>query len=296
MSDYLVRATAAQGYIRAFAATTRELTEQARQIHETSPVATAALGRLMTGGLMMGSMMKGDKDLLTLQMQGDGPMRGQIVTVNARGQVKGYVYEPGVLLPPNALKKLDVGGAIGNGTLTVIRDLGLKEPYTGSVELVNGEVAEDLTYYFAASEQTPSAVGLGVLMNLDNTVRRAGGFIIQLMPFIADEVTDRLEEKLSAVSSVTSMLDADMSPEDILQELLGWAGLEINDTMPLSYHCDCSRERVEKALISIGDKELDKLIAEGETIEVGCEFCGKRYSFETEQLKELRGCAAQRER
>lgn len=285
--DYMLRATAANGYIRAFAATTRDMVEFARATHDTSPVATAALGRLLTGGVMMGAMMKGDKDLLTLQVKGDGPIGSVTVTADAKGHVKGYVNHPHVLIHANERGKLDVAGAVGQGTLQVIKDLGLKEPYVGSCELQTGEIAEDLTYYFAVSEQVPSSVALGVLMEKDNTVRQAGGFIIQLMPFIADEIVDRLELKLAAVDSVTYMLDDGWTPEEILQALLGEFGLEIYEKSEISYRCDCSRERIEKALISIGKKEIKEMITEGEPIEVNCHFCGKNYTFNVDELKEL---------
>ncbi len=285
--DYMVRATAADEQIRAFAATTRELVEQARVIHGTGPIATAALGRLMTAGLMMGSMMKGEDNLLTLKINGDGPMRGVLVTANANAQVKGYVYEPEVILPANALGKLDVGGAIGKGTLSVIKDLGLKEPYVGQTALVSGEIAEDLTYYFAVSEQVPSSVALGVLMNRDNTVRRAGGFLLQLMPGTKEEVIAALEERLSGIRSITAMLDTGMTPEEILFELLGDMGLRCNGRQPVSYHCDCSRERVGRAILSIGRVELEKMLAEGEPIEAGCQFCGKKYRFALDEVEQM---------
>ena len=285
--DYMVRATAANGSIRAFAATTRNLVEYARAAHQTSPVATAALGRTLTGAAMMGSMMKGEKDLMTLQFKGDGPLGGIVVTADAMGHVKGYVHHPQVLLHANAKGKLDVAGAVGKGTLQVIRDLGLKEPYQGSCEIVSGEIAEDLTYYFVTSEQVPSSVGLGVLMEKDNTVRRAGGFILQLMPFTPDEVIDTLERRLSQVTSVTSMLDEGLSPEGILEKLLEGFDIEFNETLPLEYRCDCSKERFAKALISIGRKDLKEMIDDGEPIEVNCHFCNKKYSYRVEELKEL---------
>ena len=286
-NDYLIRAVAADRQIRAFAATTKETVEFARQAHGTSPVATAALGRLMTAGAMMGSMMKGENDLLTLQMSGDGPMRGMLVVATAQAKVKGYVYEPGVMLPATAKGKLDVGGAIGRGTLRVIRDMGLKEPYVGQIELVSGEVAEDLTYYFAASEQVPSSVALGVLMNHNNTVRRAGGFILQLMPMTNEAVIEELEKRLAAIEPVTAMLDKDMMPEQILEELLSGMGLEINEKMPVEFCCDCSRERVSRALISTGEKELKAMIEDGKTVEAGCQFCNKKYKFSIEELESL---------
>ena len=218
MGDYIVRATAADNQIRAFAAMTRELVEKARLAHNTSPVATAALGRLLTGGAMMGVMMKGEKDVLTIQVKGDGPIGGLTVTADSQGHVKGYVDNPEVMLPANALGKLDVGGAVGHGMLRVIKDMGLKEPYVGQVALETGELGDDLTYYFASSEQVPSSVGLGVLMEKDNTVKQAGGFIIQLMPFTDEKVIEALEKKISEVQSVTSMLNQGMTPEDILEK------------------------------------------------------------------------------
>lgn len=287
MSDYIVRATAANAQIRAFAATTREMVETARLAHDTSPVMTAALGRLLTAGSMMGSMLKGEKDLLTLQIKGDGPARGLTVTADAQANVKGYAIEPQVMLPPNAMHKLDVGGAIGKGILSVIKDMGLKDPYVGQTQLQTSEIAEDLTYYFATSEQVPSAVGLGVLMEKDNTVRQAGGFIIQLMPFAEEEVIQKLEKNLAEVSSVTKLLDEGNTPEQILELLLGDLDLEINDTIPTRFHCNCDKERVEKAIISIGKKEIADMIADGEPIEVKCQFCNKAYHFDMEDLKKI---------
>ncbi|MCH5274444.1 MAG: Hsp33 family molecular chaperone HslO [Lachnospiraceae bacterium] len=288
MADYMVRATAADAQLRAFSCTTRELVEQAKCAHNTSPVATAALGRLLSAGCMMGSMLKGEDDLLTLQISGDGPMGGLTVTADAKGRVKGYVNEPGVILPANAAGKLDVGGAIGHGTLRVIKDMGLKDPYVGQTVLQTGEIAEDLTAYFAASEQVPSSVGLGILMNRDNTVRQAGGFIIQLMPFAEDAVIDRLEENLGKVSSVTSLLDAGNTPEQLLEILLEGLKPEFTDTKPLQFYCNCSKERVEKALISIGRAEIEDMIEDGKDIEVNCHFCNRHYIFTVEELQAIR--------
>ena len=287
MADYIVRATAAEGQIRAFAATTREMAETARKAHDCSPVATAALGRLLTAGAMMGVMMKGDKDVLTLQIKGEGPIGGLTVTADSHGNVKGYAEDPQVMLPANLAGKLDVGGAVGPGILYVIKDLGMKEPYVGQTELQTGEIAEDLTYYFAASEQVPSSVGLGVLMEKNNTVKQAGGFIIQLMPFTDEKVIEALEAKIAQVRPVTAMLDDGMSPEQILEELLGELGLEINDTLPTQFHCSCSKERVSKALISVGAKELQSMIDDGKEIEVNCHFCNTNYSFSVDELKEF---------
>lgn len=285
MSDYIIRATAAGGQIRAFAATTKDLVEYARSVHNTSPVATAALGRLLTAGAMMGVMMKGEKDILTLKIQGDGPIEGLTVTADSAGNVKGYVFNPSVMLPPNAQGKLDVGGALGVGVLSVIKDIGLKEPYVGQTILVTGEIAEDLTYYYATSEQTPSSVALGVLMNRDNTVKQAGGFMIQLLPGASEEAISALEKKLSEIQSVTSMLDKGKTPEMILEYILGDFGLEINEKLPANFYCNCTRERVEKALISIGEKEIKDMIQDGEPIEVNCHFCNKNYTFSIEDLK-----------
>lgn len=285
MADYLVRATAADAQIRAFAATTKDLTEFAKKAHNTSPVMTAALGRLMTGAVMMGAMMKNDTDVTTLQMRGIGPAKGITSSANGKGQVNGYCMNPDVMLPPNALGKLDVGGAIGEGYLRVIKDLGLKEPYVGTIELQTGEIAEDLTYYFATSEQTPSSVGLGVLMNKDNTVKQAGGFIIQLMPFVTDEVLDKLEEKLKTIKSVTQILDEGNTPEQMLELILGDLGLEITDTMPCEFYCNCDKDRVEKALISLGQDELDDMIKEGKDVEIKCQICNKAYNFTVDDLK-----------
>lgn len=288
MSDYIVRATAANSQIRAFAVTAREMTEEVRTRHNSSPIVTAAMGRLMSGAVMMGCMMKGDKDLLTLQMNGDGPMKALTVTADAKGNVKGYPEVTDVILPPNAAGKLNVGGAIGQGMLSVIKDMGLKEPYVGQTVLQTGEIAEDLTYYFAVSEQVPSSVGLGVLMNKDNTVRQAGGFIIQLMPFTEDDVIDRLEKKITEISSVTQMLEQGMTPEQILEHILGEFDLEITDTMPAGFHCDCSKDRISKALASLSKKDLDSIIADDEPIEVKCHFCNTNYKFDVDELKEIR--------
>lgn len=291
MKDYIVRATAANAQIRAFAVTSRELVEYARSAHDLSPVVTAALGRLMTGGVMMGSMLKGEKDILTLQINGSGPVHGLTVTADSKGNVKGYADNPQAMMPPNSVGKLDVGGVIGLGVLTVIKDMGLKEPYSSTTELKTGEIADDLTYYFAASEQVPSSVGLGVLMEKNNTVKQAGGFIIQLMPFTQEEVIEKLEQKLAAIPPVTTMLEEGNTPEQILEIILGDMGLEITDTMPVQFRCNCSKERVEKVLISLGKKELQSLIEEGKDVELNCHFCNTNYSFTIEELKKIKESA-----
>lgn len=285
--DYIVRATAADHQLRAFAVTSKDIVEKAREIHNTSPVATAAIGRLITAASMMGSMMKGEKDVLTLQIECGGPIGGITVTADSNADVKGYVNNPNVILPPNAQGKLDVSGALGPGFLNVIKDIGLREPYNGQTHLVSGEIAEDLTYYFATSEQVPSSVGLGVLMDKDNHVRQAGGFIIQVMPDTDDEVIDKLEARLGEVHSVTEMLDKGMTPEDILNYVLEGMDVEILETVPTQYKCDCSFERVSKVIASLGKKELQEMIDDGKPVEVNCQFCGSHYKFDTEQLKEF---------
>lgn len=287
MADYVVRATASNGEIRAFAATTRDLVEEARKAHNTSPVATAALGRLLTAGVMMGCDMKGENDLLTLKIQGDGPIKGLTVTADSKGNVKGYAFNPMVMLPPNAKGKLDVGGALGVGVLSVIKDIGLKEPYVGQTILVTGEIAEDLTYYYATSEQTPSSVALGVLMNNNNTVRQAGGFIIQLLPGASETVIGKLADKLKEISSITTLLDVGNTPEMVLEYILGDFGLEINGKTPVQFYCNCTKSRVEKALISVGRQDIQEMIDDNKSIEVNCHFCGRNYEFQVDELKEI---------
>ena len=287
MSDYIVRAMAANQQVRAFAATTRDLVETARAAHNTSPVATAALGRLLTAGTLMGSMMKNEKDLLTIQIKCDGPIQGLTVTADIAGNVKGYVENPNVMLPPSAKGKLDVANALGLGVLNVIKDMGLKEPYVGQTILTTSEIAEDLTYYFATSEQVPSSVGLGVLMEKDNTVKQAGGFIIQVMPFVEDAVVEQLEKNIANLEPVTTMLDKGMTPEQILETVLAGMDVEFNDTMETRFACNCSKERVEKALISIGRKDIQEMINDGKPIEMHCHFCNTSYQFTVEELKGL---------
>jgi len=285
MQDHIIKATAANAQIRAFAITSKEIVETARKAHNTSPVMTAALGRLLSAAAMMGSMMKGDKDILTLQIKGDGPAGGLTVTADSHGNVKGYANNPDVILPANELGKLDVGGAIGKGFLGVIKDLGLKEPYVGQTVLQTGEIAEDLTYYFVVSEQTPSSVGLGVLMEKNNTVKQAGGFIVQLMPFAEEEVIDKLEENLMKIKPVTTMLDEGMTPTQILETVLDGLDLQVTEECDCRFFCNCDKPRVEKALISIGKEELQSMIDEGKTIEVNCHFCNRNYEFTVEELK-----------
>ena len=287
MKDYIVRATAADGAIRAFAVDAKELVEQARLHHETSPVITAALGRLLAAGVMMGAMMKGEEDLLTVQVIGSGPAKQLTVTADPAGHVKGYPQVPDVELPPDKRGKLDVGGAVGEGLLRVMKDLGLKEPYVGTTQLQTGEIAEDLTYYFASSEQVPSSVGLGVLIDTDCSVRQAGGFIIQLMPQAEEAVIEELEQKILRLDSVTEMLERGMTPEDILEELLGGLGLVINDRLPAYFTCDCSKERIARALVTIDKKDMQSMVDDREPVEIRCQFCNTAYQFRVEELEEL---------
>lgn len=287
MENYIVRVTAAGSQIRAFACVTTELVETARKAHNTSPVATAALGRLLTAGSMMGVMMKGEKDILTLQIHAGGPLQGLTVTADSKGRVKGYVGNPNVCIPANSKGKLDVAGAVGVGFMNVIKDMGMKEPYVGQVALQTSEIAEDLTYYFATSEQVPSAVGLGVLMNKDNTVRQAGGFIVQVMPFAEEATIAKLEENVQKITSVTNLLDEEPTAEHLLHAILDGFDIEINDTVPTEFYCNCDKKRVEKALISIGRKELNELIQEGKEVELNCHFCNTNYVFSVEELKEI---------
>ena len=285
--DYIVRATAANHQIRAFAISSTNTIEEARQRHNTSPIATVALGRLMSAGAMMGAMMKGDDDIITIQIKGDGPIGGLTVTADAKANVKGYVNNPEVMLPLNSAGQLDVEKALGIGVLSVIKDIGLKEPYVGDTILVTSDVTQDITYYFATSEQVPTSVGLSVIMSKDNTVKSAGGFIIQLLPDASEEIISALEKKIKEVKNVTTMLEHGYTPEQMLEELLGEFGLDILDKIPTQFYCNCSKERMSRALISIGRKELSSLIEEGRTIEVNCHFCGSHYNFDVEELKDL---------
>jgi len=289
MKDIIIRGMAANNQVRFFASYSKELVENARSTHNTSPVATAALGRLLTAGAMMGSMCKNDTDILTLQIQCSGPINGLTVTANAKAQVKGYANNPKVMLPPSPQGKLDVGKALDLGVLSVIKDIGLKEPYVGQSNLTTGEIAEDLTYYFATSEQIPTSVALGVLMEKDNTVKHAGGFIIQLMPFAEEELISDLETRLKDFSSITSLMDKGMSPSDMIHKLFEGYDIVFSDSVTPEYRCDCSKERVYKAVMSIGKTEIEDMIADGKPIEVGCHFCNKKYIFDIGDLQRMLG-------
>ena len=275
------------GMVKATAVYTRALTERARQIHHTSPVATAALGRALAGVSMMGNALKGSGESVTLQIKGDGPLGTILAVSDAEGNVRGYVQDASVELPLRADGKLDVGSAVGHsGTLTVIKDLGLKEPYVGQVSIVSGEIAEDITNYFATSEQIPTVCALGVLVNPDLTIRKAGGFIIQLLPTADDTIIDKVEKCISDIEPVTTMLDKGLSPETICRTVLPAFKLDVLDTSKPEYRCDCSRERVSRALISMGRDELEKL-KEDEKTEVCCQFCDKKYVFTPADIDRL---------
>ncbi|MCX7951036.1 MAG: Hsp33 family molecular chaperone HslO [Clostridiales bacterium] len=284
----LVRATASNGDIRLFAAITTDVVERARQIHDLSPTASAALGRLLTAGSIMGAMLKGDKDTLTLSMNGKGPAGNLVVVANSKGNVKGYISNPSVDLPLNEKGKLDVGGAIGKeGFLNVVKDMGLKEPYVGSVPIYTGEVGDDIAYYFTVSEQVPSAVALGVLVDTDISIKAAGGLVIQMMPganeFLADIITFRLQE----IPPLSTLIAEGKTCEDILNLLFDDMDLKIHEEIEINYECDCSKERVERALVALGKEELEKLKEEEDTMRVECHFCEKRYEFSKEDIQNL---------
>lgn len=287
MENFILRATDKDNTIRMFAAETTELTEVARKHHNTSPVATAALGRLLTAGGIMGAMMKGDDDLLTLQMKGDGPIGTVLVTADGKANVKGYVGQPLVDIPLKENGKLDVGGAVGKGTLTVIKDMGLKEPYNGTIELISGEVADDLTYYFASSEQTPSVVALGVLVDKDYSVKFSGGFILQLMPNCPDDKIAQIEKNLSVLPSVTNMLENGLGAKGIIAMVMNGLDPVIRETVSSNYYCDCSRERVERVLMTVGEEDIMGMIKDGEPIEMTCQFCSNKYSFDIKDLESI---------
>lgn len=287
MEDYIIRATAGNGSIRAFAATTRNLVQEAREIHNTSPVVSAALGRMLTAVGILATTLKGEKDIITLQIRGDGPIQGIVVTADAKANVKGYPFINNVDIPPKHPGKLDVATAVGRGYLSVTKDIGLKEPYSGSVELVSGEIAEDLTYYFTTSEQTPSSIGLGVLVDTDTSIKQSGGFMIQVLPDAEEQVINILEERLTGLPSVTELLEKGKTPEMILAQIFDGIDFTITDKINTHFVCNCSRERVEKALISIGLSELEKIQREDGEATLHCHFCNKEYYFSAEALTDL---------
>lgn len=287
MNDYIVRGHAAGGTVRAFAIRSTDLVSHAGECHNTYPVVTAALGRLLSAGAMMGSMMKGEDDLITLTIKGDGPIGSITVTADSHGNVKGFPGNPSVDIPLKRRGKLDVGAAVGEGTLTVVMDLGLAEPYNGMVELQSGEIGDDLAYYFTVSEQTPSAVGLGVMVDTDCSVRHAGGFIIQMMPDVQEETIAALEEKLADLPYVTDLMEQGYTPESMLELLLGDLALEITEKQDVRFHCNCSKDRVSSALATIKSGDLQEMIDDGEDIEVKCFFCNTAYNFSPAELQEI---------
>lgn len=287
MTDYMVRATAADAMVRLFVCNSKELVEEARKIHNTTPVVTAALGRLLTAGSMMGTMLKGEKDLLTIQIKSSGPIGGLTVTATPDGMVKGYPINAQVDIPLKENGKLDVGNAMGIGVMNVIKDMGLKEPYVGQTVLQTGEIGDDLTYYFATSEQIPSSVGVGVLVDRDYSVKQAGGFIVQLMPFATEDVISKLEENLSGITSVTALFEEGLSVEEIVARIFEGMDYEVLDKTDIGFRCNCSKERVSKAIISIGKKDIKEMIDDNKPIEVNCHFCNTNYEFSVDELKAM---------
>ena len=286
--DKLVRGSSMDGTIRVFAAVTTELVNEAKRIHDTSATASAALGRLLTAAAIMGAQLKSESDSVTLQINGDGPLGMLVAVTDSNSRVRGYVENPHADLPPKSVGKLDVGGAVGQGFLSIIRDLGLKEPYIGRTPLVSGEIAEDITYYYAKSEQIPTAVALGVLVDTDLSIKAAGGYMIQLMPEATDATAERLTEIIEHLPSVTKMIDDGMSAEDIAFAVTNGFDMTVeNKHIEPKYECKCSRERMERALISLGKDELRSLIDEQGEAEMGCRFCDRKYVFDKAELTEL---------
>lgn len=286
MNDYIVRVTAAQGTVRAFAAVSTELVEQASKMHDLSPIATAALGRTLTAAGMMSRMLKGEKDKLTVQIKGDGPLGGIVVAADSKANVRGYVYNPDVELPLNERGKLDIRTAVGYGYINIIKDMGLKEPYVGLSELVSGEIADDLTYYFATSEQVPSTVALGVLMNASG-VTSAGGFIIQMMPGVEEETVEMLEKRLIGFPPISGLLAEGTTPENVLEMLLEGMEPKVVETVPFKFKCNCSKERMEKNLISIGKEDLLEILEDGKGAELQCHFCNTKYNFSHQDIEKM---------
>ena len=285
--EYIVRASLANDSVRAFAISSTHLVAEARERHKTLPVVTAALGRLLSAGAIMGSMMKGDKDIVTISLKGDGPAGYITVTADSHGHVKGFPGNPNVDIPRKYAGKLDVGTAVGRGLLTVSYDLGLKEPYSGQVEIQTGEVAEDLAYYFTVSEQLPSAVGLGVMVDTDSSVKHAGGFIVQLLPDAPEDVIELLEKKLANLEPVTAMMEKGMTPEDMLSYIFEGVDIEFTERHDVEFYCDCSKEKVKRALAAISDKDLQDIVNDGEDIEVKCYFCNTAYKFSIADIKDI---------
>jgi molecular chaperone Hsp33 len=291
MGDYLVKALAYDGQVRAYAARTTETVGEAQRRHQTWPTASAALGRALTAGVMMGAMLKGD-ETLTIKIDGGGPIGTILVDSNAKGEVRGYVANPHVHFELNEHGKLDVARAVGkNGMLTVVKDLGLRDFFTGQVPIISGELGEDFTYYFASSEQVPSSVGVGVLVNPDNTILAAGGFIIQLMPGTEEKTIEQIEQRLQSIPPVSKMIESGLTPEEILEKLLGKGNVKVLETLPVAFVCRCSRERIADALISLGSQEIQDIIDKEGYAEASCHFCNETYHFTKEELKQLKQIA-----
>lgn len=288
MKDYVIRAIDEKGTIRVFVASTTNLVEEAKKTHNTMPTGTAALGRTLTAASIMGTMMKNEKESISIQFRGDGPIKNIAVVSNSKGEVKGYLGDPTVDLPLKSNGKLDVGGAVGrNGRVIVIKDFGLKDPYIGQSSIVSGEIAEDLTYYFANSEQQPSAVNLGVLVDRDLSVKAAGGYIVQLLPGTLDEDIDKLEECIKNSEPISTLIDKGLTPEEILENVFGKFNMNILDRKEVSFKCNCSRDKIETTLRSLGEKEIKSMIEEDGKAEVICHFCNEKYNFSKEDLKSL---------
>lgn len=288
MRNYIIRGSSLDESIRFFSCITTGMVEEARRIHDCSPVSIAALGRMLTAASMMGIMLKSDKDTLTLQINGKGPAGSIVVISDNTGNTKGYITNNNVELMNNENGKLDVGRAVGvDGVLTVIKDLGMKEPYVGQIPIISGEIGDDISSYFATSEQTPTAVGVGVLVEVDGHVAASGGFIIQLMPEADEAAIARLEQRLSGIRSVTEMVSNGMDAVGMMKEILGEIEFKVNEEKEIDYKCNCSRERMERALISIGKHEIDEIIEDQGNAELVCHFCNSKYNFDKDELAEL---------
>ena len=288
MSDYLVKALAYEGFVRAYAVNATETVGEAQERHDTWNTSSAALGRTMIGALMLGAMLKGE-DKMTVKIEGNGPAGAIVVDSNGKGEVKGYIKNPHISLPLNEIGKIDVRGAVGTeGMFTVTKDLGLKEPFSGQTPIVSGEIGEDFTYYLAVSEQIPSAVGVSVLVDTDDSIKIAGGFMIQIMPGASDEIIDQIEVRLKETARISTLLDEGQTPEEILQNLLGTDDVEFLETMPVQFKCDCSKEKFASAIITLGAEQIQELIDQDHGAEAVCAFCNNKYEYSEADLNELK--------
>lgn len=288
MSDYLVKALAYEGFVRAYAVNATETVGEAQERHDTWNTSSAALGRTMIGALMLGAMLKGE-DKMTVKIEGNGPAGAIVVDSNGKGEVKGYIKNPHISLPLNKIGKIDVRGAVGTeGMFTVTKDLGLKEPFSGQTPIVSGEIGEDFTYYLAVSEQIPSAVGVSVLVDTDDSIKTAGGFMIQIMPGASDEIIDQIEGRLKETARISTLLDEGQTPEEILQNLLATVDVEFLETMPVQFKCDCSKEKFASAIITLGAEQIQELIDQDHGAEAVCAFCNNKYKYSEADLYELK--------